>query len=82
MDQSLAAGTYTLDVWFGAVNHTGGTTVYDNGSGGISSSPTDFSATFSVVPEPITVALPLFGGLMLTAGLARRFLARRVDPVV
>jgi hypothetical protein len=36
----------------------------------------------SPVPEPITLALPIFGGLMVTAGLARRFVSRRIAPVV
>lgn len=36
----------------------------------------------SPVPEPITLALPIFGGLVLRTGLARRFISRRADSVV
>jgi hypothetical protein len=32
---------------------------------------------FQTVPEPITFALPIFGGLVLSVGLARRFISRR-----
>jgi len=76
LDQGLSAGTYTLEIWFGAVNSDGSGTVYDkNGAN-------NFSATFSVVPEPITLALPIFGGLVLTAGLVRRFISRRTPAAV
>jgi len=34
------------------------------------------------VPEPITLALPIFGGVVLTTGLARRFISRRAKTVV
>jgi len=77
LDQSLANGTYTLEVSLGAVSNDGSGTVYDSGSpsGPSYGSPVDFSATFSVVPEPINLALPIFGGLILTVGLARRFVS-------
>jgi hypothetical protein len=72
LDQSLSAGTYTLQVWFGGVSNDGSGTVYDN-NGGI-----NYSATFTVtaVPEPVTLALPIFGGLVAIAGLSRRFFFR------
>jgi hypothetical protein len=38
--------------------------------------------TITPVPEPITLALPIFGGLVLTTGLARRFISRRAGRVV
>lgn len=61
----LSAGTYTLDVWYSANN--GGTTIFDNNGG------SNFAATFTVtaVPEPVTVALAVFGGLITTAGMLR-----------
>jgi subtilisin-like proprotein convertase family protein len=36
-----------------------------------------FNVSITAVPEPITLALPIFGGLVLTGGLARYFLFRR-----
>jgi hypothetical protein len=77
LDSSLSAGTYTLQVYFGAINNIGGSTFFDNNSG------VNYSATFTVnpVPEPITVALPIFGGLMLTVGLSRRFVSRQTLAV-
>jgi len=76
LDQGLAAGTYTLEVWFGGVSSDGSGTLYDNNSGA------NYSASFSVVvPEPVTSALPIFGGLMLAAGLGRRLVSRRVEVV-
>jgi len=76
VDNSLSSGTYTLQVWFGANN--GGTTIYD------SNNNNNYSATFDVtaVPEPVTLALPIFGGLMVTAGLARRFVFRTAEQAV
>ena len=49
--------------------------VFDNNGG------PNFSATFDVVPEPINLALPIFGGPVVTAGLARRFVSRRAEVV-
>ena len=69
LDNNLSVGTHTLYVWYTAFDG-GSTTVYDN-AGGV-----NYSATFTVVPEPVTLALPIFGGLVLTAGLSRRFLSR------
>jgi hypothetical protein len=74
LDQGLSTGTYTLNIWFSAVANDGTGTSYDGTSG----SP--YSATFEVVPEPINLALPIFGGLVITVGLARRFAARRTEP--
>lgn len=76
LDGSLGAGSHTLYVWYSATDGT--STVYDN-AGGV-----NYSAQFTVtpVPEPITLALPVFGGLVLTTGLVRRFIARRVDRAV
>jgi hypothetical protein len=73
LGNSVAVGTYTLDVWFGAYNSDAGN-IYDNNNGN------NYSATFIVaVPEPIKLALTIFGGLMLTAGLARRFVLQRAN---
>ncbi len=35
----------------------------------------------TAVPEPIKLALPIFGGLMLAAGLGRRFVFQRAEAV-
>ena len=70
-----AGSSYELEIfWNAGFNGTGGSgTWYDsNGSANY-----DLSFMVSAVPEPITLALPLFGGLVLTAGLARRFIPRR-----
>ena len=40
-----------------------------------------FNADLSPVPEPITLALPIFGGLVLTTGLVRHFVSRRAECV-
>jgi hypothetical protein len=71
IDNNLSAGTHTLYVWYSAYDGSS-TTVYDN-AGGV-----NFSANFTVtaVPEPVTLALPIFGGLLVTAGLSRRVLSR------
>jgi subtilisin-like proprotein convertase family protein len=41
-----------------------------------------WSLDINAVPEPITMALPIFGALVLTTGLVRRFISRRTDRVV
>ena len=71
LDNNLSVGTHTLYVWYTAFDGSG-TTVYDNAS------RANFSANFNVtaVPEPVTLALPIFGGLVAIAGLSRRFLSR------
>ena len=70
LDNNLTVGTHTLYVWYSAFD--GSTTVYDN-AGGL-----NYLATFTVtaVPEPVTLALPIFGGLVAIAGLSRRFFFR------
>ena len=71
LDNNLSVGTHTLYVWYTAFDG-GSTTVWDNNGGA------NYSATFIVtaVPEPVTLALPIFGGLVAIAGLSRRFLSR------
>jgi hypothetical protein len=74
-----AGNTYTLEFYYadGYSDGTGSGTWYDNNG-----SVNNYQVTFTVVPEPITLALPLFGGLMLIAGLARRFLSPRAAAAV
>ena len=66
--QGLNNGNYTLEVYFRSPGNQGD--VYDSRGG------SNYQATFSVVPEPITMALPIFGGLALLLGLSRRFISR------
>ena len=61
----LGSGNYTLEVYFRAAGNQGD--VFDNRSG------PNYEATFSVVPEPTTVALSAFGVLLLVGGVWRRF---------
>jgi hypothetical protein len=61
--------TDTLTVYFKGANGNGDTGYYNN-------SGYNFTFYITAVPEPINLALPLFGGLMLTAGLARRFVSK------
>jgi len=66
LDQGLAANqTYTLDIWFSAVANDNGLTYTDGSSG----SP--YSATFSVVPEPVTWAWCIFAPLVASGLLMR-----------
>jgi subtilisin-like proprotein convertase family protein len=43
---------------------------------GDTSTLNSFSIALTAVPEPITIALPIFGGLMITTWIVRRFIAR------
>lgn len=72
IDNGLSNGSHTLYVWFSATD--GSSTVYDN-NGGI-----NYSATFSVVPEPITRAVIIWGALMV-AGAAARWSWLRCRPM-
>jgi hypothetical protein len=49
----------------------------DTVSGGGRSTLNSFSLDITAVPEPTTFALPLFGGLVLTAGIVRHCVSRR-----
>ena len=72
----LNPGNNTLTVYFYAYcSGNGQSASYNNFYN-------NFSFTITEVPEPIMLALPLFGGLVLTTGLARRFRSRRAEPVV
>lgn len=69
LDQTLSSSSTSTTLWssisqirFFDYNSGGGNNVYFN--------------NLAVVPEPVTLALPIFGGLVLTAGLSRRFLSR------
>jgi hypothetical protein len=73
LDQGLSAGTYTLQVWFGASN---GNTIYDNNN----NNPNNYSATFQVIPEPVNVALAGFACLCASAGLVRVLSSRSCQP--
>ena len=55
----LADGSHTLTFWFSAHSDTAGSSAYDSNGGA------NYSATFSVVPEPSSVALIALGGLFL-----------------
>jgi len=70
--QGLNSGTYTLEIYFRAPGNQG--QAFDN-RGGL-----NYEATFSVVPEPVTLALPIFGGLALLVGLGRRLVSRQFKP--
>jgi hypothetical protein len=67
----LVAGNYTLDFYFQSYSQYGPYRPTENNNNG------DYLFTFTVVPEPITLALPLFGGLVLTAGMVRHIASRR-----
>jgi len=75
----LTLGTATtLNFYWTAEANDGGSNFYwDDGS---PSSP--YTMTLTPVPEPITLALPLFGGLVLTVGVARRFIPQRAVAAV
>ena len=73
LDNGLSVGTYTLTIFFGAYNSDRGN-IYDPGNGG------NYSASFEVVPEPVTLALPIFGGVVAVAGAVRGFFRTRVVP--
>ena len=66
---SVADGTWTL--YFEDLSSGGGTSTLNS-----------WSLNIEAVPEPVNVALGIFGGLLLTVGLARRFVSRPADPVV
>ena len=77
ISSGLSSGNNTVNFYFSATDtDTGGNTLTDGSSG------TPYSFNVNVVPEPITLALPIFGGLVLTAGLARRFITRRAGSIV
>lgn len=57
---SLAQGTHSIYVWFSATD--GGTNVYDSNNGA------NFSASLTVVPEPVTAALGAFIVIGLLVG--------------
>ena len=65
---SAINGTWTL---FFADTSPGGVTTLDS-----------WNLAIEAVPEPVTMALPIFGALVLTTGLVRRFISRRTDRVV
>lgn len=70
--------TYTLEFYWRARANDGGTDFdWTDNQGGA-----NYTMTLTPVPEPITLALPIFGGLVLTAGVARRFVSRRTNPLV
>jgi subtilisin-like proprotein convertase family protein len=52
----------------------------DEVNGGGTSRLNSWSLDINCVPEPVNVALGIFG-VVLTAGLARRFISRPADPV-
>ncbi len=66
LNSGLSINTYTLEVWFGASN---GNTLFDSNGGA------NYSATISVVPEPVYPALI---GFALVTGLVQ--VARRYQP--
>jgi uncharacterized membrane protein YphA (DoxX/SURF4 family) len=58
-------------------NATWGLVLWDNGSSGIENNLEGWTLNITAVPEPVTIALPIFGGLMLAIGLVRRFISRK-----
>ncbi len=58
-------------------NGTWGLVLWDNGSSGIENGLVGWTLDITAVPEPVTIALPIFGGLMLAIGLVRRFISRK-----
>ena len=60
----LADGTHTLEFWFSDHSDTANSTSYDSNDG------LNYKATFTVVPEPSTLALILGGALV--GGICRR----------
>jgi hypothetical protein len=69
---SLASGNYTVYFYFSATD-TDNSIIMTDGS---SSNPNSFNFQVTPVPEPVTLALPVFGGLVAIAGLSRRFFFR------
>jgi hypothetical protein len=67
---------YTLEFYYsdGYSDNNGNGVWYDNNG-----SVNNYQVIFTVVPEPVTLALPIFGGLMLTAGLVRRLVSQRAN---
>lgn len=63
----LSQGTHSLTVYLQAHDNT------QPADGYISNFGNNFSATISVVPEPATVALGIFGGLILAAVVFRNY---------
>jgi hypothetical protein len=73
-------GTYNLNfgTTFNNVAPTGDWILYVTDSQGLNQGTlTGWSLRLEVVPEPISVALPIFGGVLLVTGLARHFRSRR-----
>jgi hypothetical protein len=48
----------------------------DTSPGGVTTLDS-WNLAIEAVPEPVTMALPIFGALVLTTGLVRRFISRR-----
>jgi hypothetical protein len=57
MGSSLSSGSYTVDFYYSAHDTDNNITVTEGSSG------TPYSFSFTVVPEPIRMALGMFGGL-------------------
>jgi hypothetical protein len=79
INNNLSIGTHTLYIWYSAIG--GGDTVWDNNGGN------NFSATFSVVPEPANLAMGIFGGLAVIGGILRSvrrngFLSSYAQPAI
>ena len=68
----LSSGNYMLEVYFRASGNQGD--VFDNRGG------PNYEASFSVVPEPVNVALGAFGLLLLTGGVWRHLRQQRAAP--
>jgi hypothetical protein len=86
--QTLSESTptsYTIDVTttFAGQNPNNTWTLFfaDTSPGGVTTLDS-WNLAIEAVPEPVTMALPIFGALVLTTGLVRRFISRRTDRVV
>jgi hypothetical protein len=75
-------GSITLNSTFGGMNPDGTWTLFfsDVVAGGGNETLLGWSLDITAVPEPITFALPVFGGLFLSAGLIRHLRSRRTNP--
>ena len=70
---SAGGGAMTLDGTFGGVNPNGAWTLFfaDVSAGGGTSTLNSWSLEITALPEPVNVALGIFGGVFLVVILAR-----------
>ena len=71
----IGAGVYS---WSAATSPNGVSYFTDTSLGGVLN-PTLFGGTLTVVPEPVNVALSIFGGLAVLAGALRWWCRRKAS---